>query len=712
MAYFPAKISPVMVTDTAATNHDVISIAVKSDGSICILFVVETDYDLKSAISTDGGQTWTISTISTELQHYNTSFDLVRSAAVVVIQDQFSVAFPAQWLSGSSYRGVKYTQWNGSSWTTPEVAYSYFTASDLVLTTVNLVEIDGKPTIKYNGVLDDPSGDNRYGVIQKDGTWQDLDYASYVESYNFNYMGDAYAPIAGLGTDIHVVNYRNSSPQKLESYYYNGSTWSSAVDVIYGLYPSLNANSGGLGLAYYTGSALGYATSTDGSSWSTTTVDSDGDVGVYPVMLFDGNTPVIVYFDVDHSALKVAINDGGWRTMTFDLTIDGSANVTATIQSGVLHVAWMDGDSGSDIYHFSVPVRSHRAYPQTGIAKRVFPGQTFGLAPELRDLFVMTLLKRAPSSTRFYSHLPGVASVFNNFTSNLPGVASVFNNFISKLPGVSSVMLPVVSHLPGVSSVKAGFVSHLPGVSSVYGTFESNLPGVSSVLGHFESNLPGVHRVANDDKDRYELFIGIDSDPDFTADPDTTFTSLPHDVALDAPESGTVTYYIVTRKRNRYGVTSLNSQITRITIDSDGVIQSTPPRGPEVGSIQLIEVPSLKAQVTAQYNYAADGSDQADTWLIYITTDGSDPDPSTDTPTEVTMIKTEGSAQLVYTTDAQSLSTVVKALIRTRRTGEPLPGVDSTNTTISSLTISGSSLPAVTQTQAIMGAIAQIQPES
>ena len=75
---------------------------------------------------------------------------------------------------------------------------------------------------------------------------------------------------------------------------------------------------------------------------------------------------------------------------------------------------------------------------------------------------------------------------------------------------------------------------------------------------------------------------------------------------------------------------------------------------------------------------AAIGARAADTWLIYLTSDGSAPDPDVDTPTEVAMVNIGGLARLDWDSTAYAAGTTIKVIIRTRRTGE----ADSTNTNI------------------------------
>lgn len=95
-----------------------------------------------------------------------------------------------------------------------------------------------------------------------------------------------------------------------------------------------------------------------------------------------------------------------------------------------------------------------------------------------------------------------------------------------------------------------------------------------------------------------------------------------------------------------------------------------------------------RCAITAAYAYEADGDDAADTWLVYLK-EGSDPDPTTDSPDHTEdMSKTDGLAVLEHTTGYYDHGTDLHVLVRTRRSGSP--DVDSDNTAASTITIDAS----------------------
>jgi len=104
--------------------------------------------------------------------------------------------------------------------------------------------------------------------------------------------------------------------------------------------------------------------------------------------------------------------------------------------------------------------------------------------------------------------------------------------------------------------------------------------------------------------------------------------------------------------------------------------------------------------VQAGYWPSGDGAGAADTWLIYVTDDGGDPDPELDTPTEVAMATDQRLARFLdWTSGSYDDGDTIKVLVRTRRSGTP--DVDSTNTTIYS--VEANTDPPSTPTLAVFG---------
>ena len=211
-------------------------------------------------------------------------------------------------------------------------------------------------------------------------------------------------------------------------------------------------------------------------------------------------------------------------------------------------------------------------------------------------------------------------------------------------------------------------------IIQVYEKYESNITGYRAILQIFENEIQGRRRVANDSDDQYELYIGQDAEPDLTAAPDFTFTGSSQETgALAAGHD----YYFVTRKRNKYGIISQNILSTVITIDAGGDETDTAPSN--ATDISVEQTATYKARIRAIYHGRQDTT-AANTWLLYIETDGGDPNPAVETPYEVAMEFEGGVSFLDYEIGPYADNTIFKVIIRTRIAGTP--DIDSDDTDI------------------------------
>lgn len=210
------------------------------------------------------------------------------------------------------------------------------------------------------------------------------------------------------------------------------------------------------------------------------------------------------------------------------------------------------------------------------------------------------------------------------------------------------------------------------------------------------NRLRGLYRVSNPAIELYELYKGEGGLPDFTAAPWQTFTSLPF--TTPALTNGVDTY-LVLRKRNRYDLQSKNVESTIFVLDAGGslTIHPTAPR-----EVRLEQAADGAVRVRAWYDWPADSADaRADAWAVWITTDGSDPDPSDPATYEEDMNLNDADAKLDYTTDPIANGTTVKALVRTRRSG--VSGADSVNIEIYTVTADALAPAAPSNGQAFLG---------
>ncbi len=208
----------------------------------------------------------------------------------------------------------------------------------------------------------------------------------------------------------------------------------------------------------------------------------------------------------------------------------------------------------------------------------------------------------------------------------------------------------------------------------------------------FAGLLAGEHRIANDAFNRFELFRGQDASPDLDAAPIETFTSLPHvTAALPLPPSGTRKFLFVTQLRNIHNLRSLNTIEVLIEVDAAGALVAIRPSAPE--GTRADTVAAGKIRIQSFYDYTADGNNQANQWLVFLRSDGTDPDPDIDTPTVVTMAKNDGIAKLDFLSVAFVGGTTVKAIVRTRRTAAPAADSDNLNIVTAIASTTGPAAP-------------------
>lgn len=186
----------------------------------------------------------------------------------------------------------------------------------------------------------------------------------------------------------------------------------------------------------------------------------------------------------------------------------------------------------------------------------------------------------------------------------------------------------------------------------------ANLTALNSF---FQHDMRGAFRLENTALDLYELYRGVDAEPDLSGSPWETFASLPHETAALAAGH---TYYFVLRKRNAHNLVSQNIVSTVIVVDAAGEEANYPS---DPAEITLTAGAAGVGEVHGEYDYTQDGANAADYWIVWITTNGVDPNPA-DAPTRIeAMVKADGVARLNFTTAAAAGGATIKALVRARR---------------------------------------------
>lgn len=114
----------------------------------------------------------------------------------------------------------------------------------------------------------------------------------------------------------------------------------------------------------------------------------------------------------------------------------------------------------------------------------------------------------------------------------------------------------------------------------------------------------------------YNAYVGAGAPPDFTAAPDVYSAALPFTVPLAAaPPATTVTYHVVVRAVDDYGLESQNQQASLFIVDDAGDELL-----PDIGMPQGLyaEQDGTSIRVRANYPTLADEAHPADQWQIWI----------------------------------------------------------------------------------------------
>jgi len=175
----------------------------------------------------------------------------------------------------------------------------------------------------------------------------------------------------------------------------------------------------------------------------------------------------------------------------------------------------------------------------------------------------------------------------------------------------------------------------------------------------YSNSTWGWFRIGDTALERYELHVGDGTAPTF-ATATTTSATMPFTSALAADS----TYYYATRYRNKYGLESFNVLTERRDIDAGGVDVTSVLSNPT--GITISSQPGGEVDITMTYRGSSDAT-PADYWRLYVTTDGSTPDPNTDTPAD-TAISAGGfglnDATQTITLGPYDYGTVVKVIAR------------------------------------------------
>lgn len=182
----------------------------------------------------------------------------------------------------------------------------------------------------------------------------------------------------------------------------------------------------------------------------------------------------------------------------------------------------------------------------------------------------------------------------------------------------------------------------------------------------YNGAIRGGYRIERTDFVAEGIWVGDGEIPNLEAAPDETWTSRPHttSLALSLPAD----IYVSFRQRNKWGMWGAPTQPQRYTIGAGGDDTLLAPSAPT--DVTVRQTSGNKPTVAAQYDAAADGDARAaKLWVIWLETDGTEPDGSATPDGYAVMQHNLAVNDLAWTSTGSALDdgTTVNALVRTRR---------------------------------------------
>jgi len=169
-------------------------------------------------------------------------------------------------------------------------------------------------------------------------------------------------------------------------------------------------------------------------------------------------------------------------------------------------------------------------------------------------------------------------------------------------------------------------------VFRLFNRYSDSQVGACRILNTFGAGKAGGRsgksRVANLSLQGYTVRVGRNALPDLTLAPAGYGAALPISVPVTPPVSGTDTLYVVVRRRDQYGLESVNQRPLVVRVDSSGNMVLPPLPAP--AGLAAYQRPNGSLQVSAGYPGYADPY-PADHYQFWINT--VPPNVGVDTPT-------------------------------------------------------------------------------
>ncbi|MGB0714278.1 MAG: LamG domain-containing protein [Phycisphaerae bacterium] len=268
-----------------------------------------------------------------------------------------------------------------------------------------------------------------------------------------------------------------------------------------------------------------------------------------------------------------------------------------------------------------------------------------------------------------------VGGAFNVRRSQSNSVGGLFNVEVRRyrqvFGGTYRIRQPRTVSLGGTFAVRSGRYSRsLGGRFDVRGRSKASIGGTFRAKRRYSISLAGRYSVENTNLEGVLVYSKVGADPNPEVDIPQVFSGLPiSNLVLNQQEG---VHHILVQRRNRYGLRSENLITAFVELDSGFAPVTRKPTGPRGAS--LTAAAGGTVTVEARYIRGADKSTledrRADTWHIYLRSDGTDPDPSADTPTVIAMTSADGIPRLSWTSAAFANGATIKVIVRTVRSSD------------------------------------------
>lgn len=226
----------------------------------------------------------------------------------------------------------------------------------------------------------------------------------------------------------------------------------------------------------------------------------------------------------------------------------------------------------------------------------------------------------------------GTYKAFNSFeVTDFGGYNIEFVSVVLKLAGLAQVLNTVQTRHRNIHRVLIGCNNAGLGIYGRHAAIVNKLTGRYQVSKNFQVSLRGLHgtstsftrlgmrgraRQQTSTAAGYVAYVAAGGTPDFTLSPAAFSTTLPFEITLAPPITGVLTYHIVVRARDSYGLESQNQKSFTVTIDTAGnqILANLPtPTGVDAGVDSTADV-----MVTADYPDYGQSENLADKWRIWL----------------------------------------------------------------------------------------------